>query len=230
MKIEIQKGGICPVLLGVLLVVTSLLQVGCTPVVNATISTANSIDRSIYERNREKLIDEHIAWVRGLQEKGDPMGDYFWTRANERGWVKNSIKDEDMLRQMYVNAAIKGSVDAEMMVGLIDFKKASNNRLTKWSEEAEKANIAIWQEALKKIDLATQKRCWYYTTSMDPSIGIRSFAVRSVASDIYHNFEGTTAYPKNIGLMNYWKNKNDACQESAEYQEASQLAKWGKLK
>ncbi len=60
------------------ILIMAALMVGCGAVVGTTINTTNKIDQSRDRKQLNKLVEAHLNWVKELQAKGDPMGDYLW--------------------------------------------------------------------------------------------------------------------------------------------------------
>jgi len=198
-----------------------LMLAGCGAVVGTTINTANKIEQSRDRGRLNDLVAAHLKWVKELQAKGDPMGDYLWAKANEDGMVDNPIKDPKIITQMYVDAAAKGSVDAQIRLGLKQFFAGSSTHrwddgiVTKFNSRA-----SIMQDGLKRIEQATQKQCWFYTPYIFPPQNKLCLTPAIAAIDPWAAFRDGYVYPKDDALRDYWKQKRDACESSPGYQEA----------
>lgn len=106
---------------------------GCSSVVQSTIGAANQMDQS---RDRQKisgLLGDHIREVKQMQAQGNPMGDYLWAYANERGLIPDEEKDPERITAMYQAAADKGSVDARVRLALRKFDQGALLKLSKES-------------------------------------------------------------------------------------------------
>lgn len=200
------------------------LLAGCGAIVGTTINTANSISQSVDRSRTKSLIEAHLEWVKQLQARGDPMGDYLWAKANEDGVVANPIKDSGVLKQMYAEAAAKGSVDAQIVLGLKRFYQGASNRFSRGGTQAEwDANVPVWQDGLKQIEAATQNQCWYYTPYIFPPHNKRCLTPKNIAKEIWPRFRDGFNYPKDTELMNKWKAKREACEADPAYQAARRM-------
>ncbi len=122
---------------------------------------------------------------------------------------------------MYVEAAAKGSVDAQIMLGIRQLLAGSEPH--RWDDgvvEKFESRAAIMQDGLRRIEQATQKRCWYYTPYIFPHRNIRCLTPSVAAIKPWVAFRDGYLYPKDAALSDYWKQKRDACEASPAYQEA----------
>ncbi len=194
---------------------------GCGTVVGTTINVANKIDQDQYRSRLSDLVAAHLQWVKALQAKGDPMGDYLWVKANEDGMVDAPIQDQQVLTQMYTVAAEKGSVDAQIMLGLRQFFAGSDTH--RWDDgivAKYDSRATIMQDGLKRIERASQKQCWYYTPYIFPRFNKRCLTPVVAATKPWLAFRDGYVYPKDEALRDYWKQKRDACEASPKYQAA----------
>lgn len=81
---------------------------------------------------------------------------------------------------------------------------------------------AAWREGMKKLDEATQQRCFFYWTYIFAPQGRRCLAPRIAADEIWPAFRDGGSYPKDKALRDYWYDKAIACEATAAYQKALQ--------
>lgn len=194
---------------------------GCGTVVGTTIVAANNAERSRDRARTNDLVGAHLEWVKELQTKGDPMGDYLWANAHENNWVKDPIKDPQSIMKMYSNAAAKGSVDAQIWLGIKRFYAGASTPRDDIGKDAEwLPNVPIWQDGLKRVEQATQKQCFYLKPYIFAPQTKRCLAPRVAADDIWPKFRDGSAYPKDKAIRDYWYDKAIACETSPEFQNA----------
>ena len=204
-----------------LMVLLASLLAGCGTVVGTTINTANKIELSRDHARTNDLVAAHLKWIKELQAKGNPMGDYLWAVANEDGMVDNPIKDPQIIKQMYTGAAAKGSVDAEILLGQKRFIEGSPRHFNYGRTPEEiAAKEPVWREGLRKLDQATLQRCYYLKPYVFAPHNRHCLAPRVAADDVWPKFRDGYTYPKDKALRDYWYNKAVACENSPEFQQA----------
>jgi hypothetical protein len=102
-----------------------LVLSGCSSVVQSTIGAANQMDQSKDRQRLSGLLGDHIREVKQMQAQGNPMGDYLWTYANEKGLIPDAEKDPERITAMYQAAADKGSADARLRLALRKFNQGA---------------------------------------------------------------------------------------------------------
>ena len=203
------------------LVVLSLS--GCGAVVNSTIGIANQASQKNDDRKFNRLLAEHLQSIKALQAKGDPLGDYLWVKANEDGAVENAVTDRKELKKMYQAAADKGSVDAQIMVGLMSFVEGAPRHFNYGRTEEEIAiKRPIWEEGLKKIQLATKEQCWYYTPVISPRQNKLCLTPVAAYTNVWWVFRDGYTFPKDQALSNGLKAKKEACERSKQFVETKE--------
>lgn len=212
------------VLVGLTGLLISLLA-GCGAVVGTTIVAANNAEQSRDRARLGNLVTAYLESVKELQAKGDPMGDYLWAEANEKAnethWITPPIQDPKIITQMYVDAAAKGSVDAQIVLGIRQLLAGSDpHRWDDYIVTEFASRTSIMQDGLKRIEQASQKQCWYYKPYIFPPQNKRCLTPVVAASTPWNAFRHGYLYPKDDALRDYWKQKFDACKASSEYQEA----------
>lgn len=197
------------------------LLAGCSAVVGTTMVAATNIELSRDRARTNDLVGEHLEWIKVLQAKGDPMGDYLWANAHENNWVKDSISDPQTIMKMYSDAAAKGSVDAEIWLGIKRFYAGASRPRHDVGKDAEwLPNVPIWQDGLKRVQQATQKQCFYLKPYIFAPQNKRCLAPRVAADDIWPKFRDGSAYPKDRAIRDFWYGKAIACETSPEFQNA----------
>lgn len=206
-----------------LLILLTVLLASCSTTVSTTMVAATNAELSRDRARTNDLVRAHLEWVKALQSKGDPMGDYLWAEANEseHNWVENPIMDEKVITMMYIHAASKGSVDAQIVLGLRQFLAGSNPR--RWDDKVVtefSSRSAIMRDGLARLERATLKQCWYYKPYIFAPQNKRCLTPVIAAIEPWVAFRNGYLYPKDDVLRDYWKQKRDACEFSPEYQEA----------
>lgn len=113
-------------LLAVLLVFS-----GCSSVVQSTMGAANQMDQSKDRQRLSGLLGDHIREVKQMQAQGNPMGDYLWAYANEKGLIPDAEQDPERITAMYQAAADKGSADARLRLALRKFNDGALPQISK---------------------------------------------------------------------------------------------------
>lgn len=198
------------------------LSAGCGTIVGSAVTAANRIDQARDQARRSDLATQHLDHIKELQAKGDPLGDYLWAEANEKQIVPNAIQDPATIRQLYLAAADKGSVDAQLVLAVKQFKEGEPRHFNHGRTPEEMAEKEpVWSEGLSKIDNVTQQRCFFYYTYIFAPQQKRCLTPRIAADIVWPGFRDGYTYPKNSALRDLWYDKAIACEQTAEYQEAT---------
>ncbi len=94
-------------------------QLLAAPVAGA-MTLANVMDQRSQNRHAKRIWDDERAYVKTLQENGDPLGDYLYAIGNAQGWIKDT-RDPKRVVELLQKAADKGSSDAMIMLGFYYF-------------------------------------------------------------------------------------------------------------
>ncbi len=210
---------------------------GCETAVNTTIGVANKIDHARDRSRYKDLLVEYLQSIKILQAKGDPLGDYLWTRANEDKMVDNPITDPKVIKQMYEAAAAKGSVDARLELGLRRFREGASfqgdkRNLRSWDgkqwvggDQELLAHEPIWKDGASQIEAASKTRCFYWEPYIFPPHQKQCLTPVVPAREMWPKFRDGYAYPKDQEAMEYWRNQKLSCENSPAYQEALRKCK-----
>ncbi|MCU0926944.1 MAG: hypothetical protein MUF44_13240 [Hydrogenophaga sp.] len=94
-------------------IVAAVLASGC--MTGAHIAMA--VERSSADRELERGKTQLRQYIKSLQERGDPMGDYYYAMANADGWMKE-VQDPKAVTALFEQAAAKGVMDAKILLAL----------------------------------------------------------------------------------------------------------------
>lgn len=187
------------------------LITGCASSVGALISqSVYDSDQRAMSRGKE-LLTEHLKLIEKLRAEGDPMGEYLWTRANADAWVDNPIKDPLVLKTMYENAAAKGSVDAQHMVGLMLFDGSSSRSGVCTDCPVLKPEDRDWHKGLAIIEDATKKQCFYWGIVLDGMANRSCLTPVVTAGKVWPKFRDGRIFEKNPDTLALWKQMEDTC-------------------
>ena len=78
---------------------------------------AMAVERSQAERDMERGKEQLRQYIKSLQDRGDPMGDYYYAMANADGWIKD-VHDPKAVTALFEQAAAKGVMDAKILLAL----------------------------------------------------------------------------------------------------------------
>ncbi|NQE50337.1 hypothetical protein RC52_17905 [Herbaspirillum rubrisubalbicans] len=79
------------------------------------------MDQSRDTNRTNKLIQQHLEYIKDLQARGNPLGDYLWAEANDKKIVPDAVQDPVAIRELYQVAADKGSIDAQLVLAVKQF-------------------------------------------------------------------------------------------------------------
>ncbi|NOS96000.1 MAG: hypothetical protein HOP26_06225 [Methylotenera sp.] len=141
------------IITGLILLVTVLLSACMTGAYVAT---------ELENADRKKAYTQHIAifkqHIKALQDKGDPLGDYFYALGNSDGWIKD-VKDTKEITALFEKAAAKGSMDAKILLAL---QEATSEPLPGHLNEGvgPRENLKAWESGLAKLLPLLQQQCY----------------------------------------------------------------------
>ncbi len=192
---------------------------GCETLVGTTISVANRVDEIRLRGRAQDMLREHLKYIRDLQAKGDPLGDYLWTAANARGWVENPVLDPEKLKEMYEIAAAKGSSDALVALGVM----LVTGQTTQQGMAGKRLEKTDWRRGLTLIEQGTKERCWYWQSLVSGVGNSHCLRPYSPGSEIWPEFRDGWVVPKNEELANHWRERDKACKQTPAYKQAHQF-------
>lgn len=199
--------------------ILGLFSTGCSGPVTSVINQSIRSDEARATKNQNTLLAAHMKLIDKLRAEGDPIGDYLWVKANEDKFVPNAITDRSTLIQMYGAAAAKGSVDAEIRMGLLTFYEGSamgsgfqKDKYQSLSDSEKKQKEQLWRKGLDIMDKATAKRCYYWAVVLDGMANRSCLRPATPAMYVWYEFRDGWSYPKDNSLLSYWKAKEESCQ------------------
>ncbi|WP_374409093.1 hypothetical protein [Hydrogenophaga sp.] len=98
---------------GALAVLLASTTAGCM----APVQAVNAIEQSTARHDLDQGIAVLRAHIRTLQDKGDPLGDYFYALGNSDGWITD-VTDPKAITALFEKAAARGSMDAKILLAL----------------------------------------------------------------------------------------------------------------
>ncbi|MFN3494669.1 MAG: hypothetical protein ACK40L_09195 [Hydrogenophaga sp.] len=107
------KSTTCRLALAATALLTAFLVSGC--MTGAHIAMA--VERSKAERDMDRGKEQLRQYIKSLQDRGDPMGDYYYAMANADGWIKD-VQDPKAVTALFEQAAAKGVMDAKILLAL----------------------------------------------------------------------------------------------------------------
>lgn len=188
----------------------------CAPPVGRIIMEGNrQADERAVERSKG-LLAGHFKLIDKLRAEGDPMGDYLWTRANADRIVPNPISDPLVLKTMYEEAAAKGSIDAQHVLGkmLITGSATPSGFCTNCPMlEPKDRNPEL---GLKLIEQASAKQCFFWSVELD-GMANRSCLVPVVtAVFVWPNFRDGQFFAQSDALAEKWRQMRLSCAASIQ--------------
>ncbi len=194
-----------------LLAICFCLLTGCAPRVGSIIMEANRQDSERATARGKDLLAEHLKLIEKLRTEGDPMGDYLWARANADAWVPHPIKDPLVLKKMYEDAAARGSVDAQHVLGLMLFDGSAARTGVCTDCPVLNPEDQDWRKGLAIIEDASKQQCFYWGIVLD-GMANRSCLVPVVtAGKIWPKFRDGRIVEKNANSLSHWKQLEDSC-------------------
>lgn len=188
----------------------------CAPPVGRIIMEGNrQADERAVERGKG-LLAGHFKLIDKLRAEGDPMGDYLWTRANADKWIENPIDDPLVLKKMYEDAAAKGSIDAQHVLGLMLFDGSAAR-----SGICTDCAVLLTEDrdpkrGLALIEKASAKQCFYWGVILD-SMGNRSCLVPVVtAMKVWPKYRDGRVVEKNADEAKRWREMEESCQATIQ--------------
>lgn len=195
----------------------SLLLGGCmAPAHIATELEKSGNDKAL--KGGMAVLRQHI---QTLQDKGDPLGDYFYALGNSDGWIKD-VSDPQAITELFEKAAAKGSMDAKILLALQraggDPKPGALD-----TSHGPSGNLLAWEAGLAELLPLLQKQCYARRLVIGgPVLGEARPRVRyySIAQKVWpkfrdgyyrHNPDGTRTLLKDAERQKFWEDIDDKC-------------------
>ncbi|MFA7350319.1 MAG: hypothetical protein WC009_06130 [Methylotenera sp.] len=204
------------IITGLILLVTVLLSACMTGAYVAT---------ELENADRKKAYTQHVAifkqHIKALQDKGDPLGDYFYALGNSDGWIKD-VKDPKEITALFEKAAAKGSMDANILLAL---QEASSDPKPGRLDylKSPRGNIAAWESGLAKLLPLLQEQCYARRLTTGDLFDPRPQEdYYSIAGEIWPTFrdghhtqsnqgEWVLKVPKNPERQKIWEDIDNNC-------------------
>lgn len=181
-----------------------LVLAGCVTAI------ANHFDQAAASSRGKQLLQSHLEMIEHMRARNDPMGDYLWAQANADSWVPNPEKDPLLIKKMYEDAAAKGSIDAEHVLGLmlIDGSSSRNICMKCPVLKPEDRNPQLGLQILEK---AIKKQCFYWGIRIDGMAKRQCLTPVTSAGDVWPNLRDGAVFAKNLDEAKRWKAMEDSC-------------------
>lgn len=197
-----------------LLIVAALAALsGCVAPPNVGAIMSESIRKSEEGATQrgKALLAQHLKLIEKLRAEGDPMGEYLWVEANEHQLVPNAEKDRAKLRAMYQAAANKGSIDAQLKVGIFTFQDGALWQYQTAPEETKRAKNLAWREGLATLEKAIPHQCFYWGVMLDGMANQQCLRPVNAAARVWPEFRDGRSYPADSDLTETWRKKGNEC-------------------
>ena len=151
---------------------------------------AMEIEKAGIGRETDKGRAVLLKHIRALQEKGDPLGDYFYALGNSDGWIED-VKDPQAITELFRQAAAKGSMDAKILLAL---QKATSEPVPGRLDYSKgpRGNLEAWEAGLAELLPLLQQQCYVrrlVVGDVELSTSRRPFVTTyAVAYDIWPTF------------------------------------------
>lgn len=206
-----------------ILTVSIPLISGCQLVaapVAGVMTLANKADQASWAKQAKRVWDGERAYVRELQARGDPFGDYLYALGNAQGWIQDT-QDPATLLSLFQKAVDKGSSDAEIVLGIYYFTGNIPIRHSGdiWLSDAQ-INRSLGEKLVRS---GIKKKCTY--AEPVPNKDYVSLRYVSGAQWMYYEYRDGiygidksgkyfTIVPKHTELEREWHEMNLQCEAS----------------
>jgi hypothetical protein len=145
---------------------------------------AMAVERSQAERDMERGKEQLRQYIQSLQDRGDPMGDYYYAMANADGWIKD-VQDPKAVTALFEQAAAKGVMDAKILLAL---QVAVGARVPGRLDYGKVPSMVAgdWQLGLEQLFPLLQQQCFARRLVLEE--GRPKAAYYSIAYDIWPTF------------------------------------------
>ena len=166
---------------GALAVLLAAPNAGCM----APVQAVNAIEQSAAQRDLDKGIAVLRAHIKALQDKGDPLGDYFYALGNSDGWIEE-VKDPAAITALFEKAAAKGSMDAKILLALqLATGEKIPGRLI-YLKEPSRTSLDEWERGLTRLEPLLRDQCFARRLAIDT--GTPTITSYSIARAIWPKF------------------------------------------
>lgn len=125
----------------------------------APVRAVDAIERSAAQREFDNAVIVLRAHIKALQDKGDPLGDYFYALGNSDGWI-TEVTDPKAITALFEKAAVKGSMDAKILLALqLATGEKVPGRLT-YLKEPSRTSLDEWERGLALLEPLLREQCF----------------------------------------------------------------------
>lgn len=147
---------------GTLAIGLAMTSAGCM----APVQAVNAIEQSANQRDFDRSVAVLRAHIKALQDKGDPLGDYFYALGNSDGWITD-VTDPKAITALFEKAAAKGSMDAKILLALQEATgEKVPGRLT-YLKEPSRTNFDQWERGLTRLEPLLLEQCFARRLAID---------------------------------------------------------------
>jgi hypothetical protein len=139
---------------GALAFLLALPTAGCM----APVQVVNAVEQSAAQRDFGRNVAVLRAHIKALQDKGDPLGDYFYALGNSDGWIED-VKEPVAITRLFEKAAAKGSMDAKILLAL---QEATSEQVPGQLDDSvgPRQDLQAWEAGLTKLQPLLKDQCY----------------------------------------------------------------------
>lgn len=189
----------------------------------APVRAVDAIERSAAQREFDNAVIVLRAHIKALQDKGDPLGDYFYALGNSDGWI-TEVTDPKAITALFEKAAAKGSMDAKILLAL---QQATSEPIPGQLDDSmgPRQNLPAWEAGLAKLLPLLQQQCYARRLVLDagrPQISHYSIAYKIWPTfrngNSFKNGQGQweTVVPKTPERQKIWEDIDNNCRPPAD--------------
>lgn len=199
-----------------LIVLLAALQTSCM----TSGHIATRIEKANIGRQVESSIASFNQYIKALQAKGDPMGDYYYALGNSDGWIED-VKEPQATTALFEKAAAQGALDARILLALQEATSEAKPGRLHYSK-GPRGNLVTWESGLAKLLPLLQQQCYVrrLTTGYDYPNPRPQVTYYSIAYDIWPTFrdgyyrinaDGTRTLLKDSARQKVWEDIDRNC-------------------
>lgn len=161
----------------------------------APVQAVNAMEKSAAQRELDQGITVLRAHIKALQDKGDPLGDYFYALGNSDGWIED-VKDPAAITRLFEKAAAKGSMDAKILLAL---QLATSEPIPGQLDDSmgPRQNLPAWEAGLAQLLPLLQQQCYARRLVLDA--GRPRVRYYSIAYKIWPTFRDGNSFKNKQG-------------------------------
>jgi hypothetical protein len=199
---------------GTFAVLVAVSTAGCM----APVQVVNAVEQSAAQRDFDRNVAVLRAHIKALQDRGDPLGDYFYALGNSDGWIED-FKEPAAITRLFEKAAAKGSMDAKILLAL---QEATSEPVPGKLDygKGPRQNLPAWEAGLAKLLPLLKQQCFarrLVVTDGRPRVRFYSIALEIWPTyrdgSSFKNGQGQweTLIPKNPERQKAWEEIHRTC-------------------